>query len=135
MLGLTLFNEEIYMSNTPTSPYIMYGIKNCDTIKKARRYLEDNGVNYQFHDYRVDGISDELLSTFLENIDWETLVNKRGTTWRKLTDAEKSAVTDAASAKKVLLTEPAMIKRPVLVSADHRYLVGFNADEYQRFTK
>lgn len=121
------------MSNTPSSPYIMYGIKNCDTIKKARRYLEEHGVDYQFHDYRIDGISDELLSTFMEHIDWETLVNKRGTTWRKLSDTEKNAVIDAASAKKVLLAEPAMIKRPVLVSADNRYLVGFDANDYQNF--
>lgn len=121
------------MSNTPSSPYIMYGIKNCDTIKKARRYLEELSVDYQFHDYRVDGISDELLSTFMEHIDWEILVNKRGTTWRKLSDTEKNTVIDAASAKKVLLAEPAMIKRPVLVSADNRYLVGFDANDYQNF--
>ncbi|HHR6036733.1 TPA: ArsC family reductase [Providencia alcalifaciens] len=123
------------MSNTPVSPYTMYGIKNCDTIKKARRYLDDNAIGYQFHDYRVDGITDELLSTFLQHIDWETLVSKRGTTWRKLSDEEKNAVVDADSAKKVLLAEPAMIKRPILVSADHRYLVGFNADDYQSFTR
>ena len=123
------------MPNTPNSPYIMYGIKNCDTIKKARRYLEDNGVNYQFHDYRVDGISDELLSIFMEHIDWEVLVNKRGTTWRKLTDDEKNAVIDADSAKKVLIAEPAMIKRPVLVSPDNRYLVGFNSNDYQNFIR
>ncbi|HGF6559174.1 MULTISPECIES: ArsC family reductase [Providencia] len=123
------------MSNTPASPYIMYGIKNCDTIKKARRYLDDNAVSYQFHDYRVDGITDELLSTFLQHIDWETLVNKRGTTWRKLSDEEKNAVVDADSAKKVLLAEPAMIKRPVLVSANGHYLVGFNTDDYKKFTK
>nr|WP_083880278.1 ArsC family reductase [Providencia burhodogranariea] len=113
----------------------MYGIKNCDTIKKARRYLEDNDVSYQFHDYRVDGLDDALLSTFISQLGWEVLVNKRGTTWRKLNDEEKNAVVDAASAKKVLLAEPAMIKRPVLVSADNRYLVGFSSDEYQKFTK
>ena len=62
-------------------------------------------------------------------------MNKRGTTWRKLSDEEKNAVIDADSAKKVLLAEPAMIKRPILVSADHRYLVGFNADDYQSFTR
>ncbi|MCX3068788.1 ArsC family reductase [Providencia stuartii] len=123
------------MSNSTSSPYIMYGIKNCDTIKKARRYLEDNGINYQFHDYRVEGIDDALLSTFIAQLGWEVLVNKRGTTWRKLSDAEKNAVVDAESAKKVLLTEPAMIKRPILVSADNRYLVGFSADEYQQFTQ
>lgn len=88
------------MSNSTSSPYIMYGIKNCDTIKKARRYLEDNGINYQFHDYRVEGIDDALLSTFIAQLGWEVLVNKRGTTWRKLSDAEKNAVVDAESAKK-----------------------------------
>lgn len=103
------------MSNSTSSPYIMYGIKNCDTIKKARRYLEDNGINYQFHDYRVEGIDDALLSAFIAQLGWEVLVNKRGTTWRKLSDAEKNAVVDAESAKKVLLAEPAMIKRPILV--------------------
>ncbi|EOE4442654.1 ArsC family reductase [Providencia stuartii] len=123
------------MSNSTSSPYIMYGIKNCDTIKKARRYLEDNGINYQFHDYRVEGIDDALLSTLIAQLGWEVLVNKRGTTWRKLSDAEKNAVVDAESAKKVLLAEPAMIKRPILVSADNRYLVGFSADEYQQFTQ
>ncbi|HEM7143437.1 TPA: ArsC family reductase [Providencia stuartii] len=123
------------MSNSTSSPYIMYGIKNCDTIKKARRYLEDNGINYQFHDYRVEGIDDALLSTFIAQLGWEVLVNKRGTTWRKLSDAEKNAVVDAESAKKVLLAEPAMIKRPILASADNRYLVGFSADEYQQFTQ
>ncbi|MGC5903324.1 ArsC family reductase [Providencia stuartii] len=123
------------MSNSTSSPYIMYGIKNCDTIKKARRYLEDNGINYQFHDYRVEGIDDALLSTLIAQLGWEVLVNKRGTTWRKLSDAEKNAVVDAESAKKVLLAESAMIKRPILVSADNRYLVGFSANEYQQFTQ
>ena len=123
------------MPNSPSSPYIMYGIKNCDTIKKARRYLEDNGISYQFHDYRADGLNDELLSTFIINLGWEALVNKRGTTWRKLSEHEKNAVIDAQSAKKVLLAEPAMIKRPVLVSSDNRYIVGFSTDEYQNFIK
>lgn len=123
------------MSKSPSSPYVMYGIKNCDTIKKARRYLEDNGIDYQFHDYRVDGLDDALLSVFMEHVDWEVLVNKRGTTWRKLSDEQKNAVVDATSAKEVLLAEPAMIKRPVLISADNRYLVGFSADEYNTFTQ
>lgn len=123
------------MSNSTSAPYIMYGIKNCDTIKKARRYLEDNGVSYQFHDYRVDGLDDALLSSFIEQLGWEALVNKRGTTWRKLSDDEKNAVVDAASAKKVLIAEPAMIKRPVLVSADKHYIVGFSANQYQQFTQ
>ncbi|MGO2347665.1 MAG: ArsC family reductase, partial [Providencia sp.] len=83
------------MPNTPSSSYIMYGIKNCDTIKKARRYLEDNEIPYQFHDYRADGLNDKLLSTFIAHLGWEVLVNKRGTTWRKLTEDEKNTVIDA----------------------------------------
>lgn len=123
------------MSNPLSSPYIMYGIKNCDTIKKARRYLEDNEVSYQFHDFRTDGISDELLSGFIAQLGWEILVNKRGTTWRKLTDEQKASVIDDKSAKTILLAEPAIIKRPVLVSSDNRYIVGFSANDYQNFIK
>ena len=123
------------MSNPLSSPYIMYGINNCDTIKKARRYLEDNEVSYQFHDFRTDGISDELLSGFIAQLGWEILVNKRGTTWRKLTDEQKASVIDDKSAKTILLAEPAIIKRPVLVSSDNRYIVGFSANDYQNFIK
>lgn len=90
------------MSNSTSSPYIMYGIKNCDTIKKARRYLEDNGINYQFHDYRVEGIDDALLSMFIAQLGWEVLVNKRGTTWRKLSDAEKMPLLMLKAPKSVI---------------------------------
>lgn len=115
------------------STFIMYGIKNCDTIKKARRWLDDKGITYQFHDYRVDGIDEVLLDQFIAALGWEVLVNKRGTTWRKLTDEQKNAVKDAASAKAVLLAEPAMIKRPVLVAPNNRYHLGFSETEYQQF--
>ena len=117
------------MPNTPNSPYIMYGIKNCDTIKKARRYLEDNGVNYQFHDYRVDGISDELLSIFMEHIDWEVLVNKRGTTWRKLPDVVKKNLSEA-SAIKIMSENSSIIKRPIIESQG-KWLLGFDMEEIQ----
>ena len=122
------------MSDKPYPVFIMYGIKNCDTIKKARRWLDDKGIAFQFHDYRVDGIDDQLLDQFIQHLDWELLVNKRGTTWRKLSDEQKAAVQDAESAKAVLLSEPAMIKRPILMSPDGRYLLGFSDSDYQQFT-
>lgn len=122
------------MSDQPYPAFVMYGIKNCDTIKKARLWLDDKGIAFQFHDYRTDGIDDQLLNQFIQHLDWELLVNKRGTTWRKLSDEQKAAVKDAESAKAVLLAEPAMIKRPILVSSDGRYLLGFSDSDYQQFT-
>jgi len=107
----------------------IYGISNCDTIKKARKWLEQQGVEYQFHDVRKDGLDEALLDSWLAAVGWEVLLNKRGTTWRALDDATKNSI-DAASARALLLAQPAMIKRPVLVT-DQRVEVGFKADHYQ----
>lgn len=113
---------------------MMYGIKNCDTIKKARRWLEAHHIAYQFHDYRVDGLDHAQLTAFIRLVgDWQPLINTRGTTWRKLSDAERAAVTDAESACALLLVHPALIKRPLLVSGE-RALLGFNAESYHAFT-
>ncbi|MDC9593244.1 ArsC family reductase [Xenorhabdus sp. IM139775] len=122
---------------------ILYGIKNCDTIKKARRWLEDQGLSYQFHDYRLDGLSPELLQSFIENVSWESLLNTRGTTWRKLSDEQKATINNAEAAKALMLEQPSVIKRPLLVSstADAKnqgaetaeYLLGFKAEQYQQF--
>lgn len=106
----------------------MYGIKNCDTIKKARRFLESHDIDYQFHDYRADGVDKKLLQSLIKSHGWETIVNKRGTTWRKLDDAVKTT-TDEGNAADLLVEHPAMIKRPVLV-AGKETLVGFSADDY-----
>ncbi|OAT46387.1 glutathione-dependent thiol reductase [Proteus hauseri ATCC 700826] len=112
----------------------MYGIKNCDTIKKAIKWLDENHIPYVFHDYRKDGLTEALLRSFTENIDWQTLVNKRGTTWRQLSDDEKNAITDTTSAIALMLDKPAVIKRPILVASDNRFLVGFNTNDYTTFT-
>ncbi|MBD2783663.1 ArsC family reductase [Xenorhabdus sp. DI] len=122
---------------------ILYGIKNCDTIKKARRWLEDQGIPYHFHDYRLDGLSPELLQSFIENVGWESLLNTRGTTWRKLSDEQKAAINNAESAKALMLEQPSIIKRPLLVSRTEgtknngaeteKYLLGFKAEQYQQF--
>ena len=109
----------------------MYGIKNCDTIKKARKYLEANGVNYHFHDYRADGLDAALLQKFIDQLGWEALLNTRGTTWRKLSEETRSAVNNAAAAREAMLENPAMIKRPLLCSADGSMLLGFSENAYQ----
>lgn len=107
----------------------LYGIKNCDTIKKARKWLTDQGVDYQFHDYRSDGIDAQLLASFLKENDWQVLLNKRGTTWRQQSDEVKNNI-DKASAIELMLEHPAMIKRPVICTPD-TVLVGFKAEQYQ----
>ena len=107
---------------------IMYGIKNCDTIKKARKWLEDAGVDYQFHDLRKNGLTADKLTAWAQAVGWETLLNKRGTTWRQLPNDTKSQI-DEASAKAVMLDNPAIIKRPVL-EVNGAVKVGFSAVEY-----
>jgi Spx/MgsR family transcriptional regulator len=108
----------------------LYGIKNCDTVKKARVWLEKNAVDYHFHDYKVDHITPELLSRFAEKLGWEVLLNKRSSTWRKLSEAKKTDL-NADTALQLLLNYPTLIKRPILETGE-TFIIGFNADEYQR---
>ena len=108
---------------------ILYGISNCDTVKKARRWLDEHGIAYQFHDVRKDGLDPARLQSWIDAIGWEKLLNKAGTTFRKLPEAEKAGL-DAATAKALMLDQPAMIKRPVVESADG-ISVGFAADDWQ----
>lgn len=106
----------------------VYGIPNCDTIKKARKWLSDNGRDYSFHDYKKQGVPEKELRSWVKQLGWETLLNKRGTTWRKLDEATKASV-DEASAIQIMLDNPSIIKRPVL-SSGKTLLVGFSAEEY-----
>lgn len=108
---------------------ILYGIKNCDTIKKAKRFLEQHQLPYQFHDYRTDGLSVELLTDFAAHLDWQMLLNTRGTTWRQLSDDQKADL-DQQKALTLMLQQPALIKRPVLVQ-NSNYLLGFSESSYQ----
>ncbi len=110
-------------------PVTIYGIKNCDTIKKARKWLDDHRVAYAFHDYKTDGIDRARLKTWIEATGWRTLLNQSSTTFRGLPDAAKEGLTQA-KAITLMLEQPSMIKRPVL---DHggEILVGFNAEAYQ----
>ena len=107
----------------------MYGIPNCDTIKKARKWLEAKGVEYQFHDYKKEGADAALLKQWCHSEGWETLLNRRGTTWRKLPEDVKASV-DEISSIQLMVENPSMIKRPVLVT-DGRVTVGFSETVYQ----
>jgi len=106
----------------------IYGIKNCDTMKKARAWLESHGVAYEFHDYKVAGIERTKLEVWLESVGWELLLNRAGTTFRKLPDAAKENLS-AARAVKLMLEQPSMIKRPVLEHGK-TLLVGFSPEKY-----
>ena len=108
---------------------ILYGIPNCDTVKKARTWLADNGHAFDFHDFKKQGLARATLAHWLEQVDWETLVNRKGTTWRKLSDERRAQVVDKASALDLMLEQPSVIKRPVLAGAGGLAL-GFSADDY-----
>ncbi|WGV99562.1 ArsC family reductase [Vibrio sp. YMD68] len=107
----------------------MYGIPNCDTIKKAKKWLEANGIEYTFHDYRKQGIDTELVTHFCDGLGWELVLNKRGTTYRQLSPEQKEAI-NADTAIALLVEHPAMIKRPIL-NANGSLHIGFKADQYQ----
>jgi arsenate reductase len=106
----------------------MYGIKNCDTIKKARDWLAEHAIAYDFHDYKTAGIDAAHLARWIEMAGWETVLNRAGTTFRKLPDFEKQDL-DAAKATALMLAQPSMIKRPVLEHPGG-ILIGFAPDRY-----
>jgi len=107
---------------------LLYGIRNCDTMKKARAWLESHGIEYRFHDYKVDGIDRERLEKWAQAVGWEVLLNRAGTTFRKLPDSQKEGVTHARAIQ-LMLEQPSMIKRPVL-ERGAKLLVGFNPENY-----
>jgi len=110
----------------------VYGISNCDTVKRARAWLAEQGVEYSFHDYKKAGVPEARLDAWLKTLGWERLLNRQGTTWRKLDDATKAAVSDAASARALMLQQPSVIKRPLVEWADGRSTVGFDAADWAR---
>lgn len=109
-----------------STPIVLYGIPNCDTVKKARAWLGERGVAHQLHDFKKQGVPSGRLDDWVEQLGWEKLVNRKGTTWRKLDAKVQAAVTDAASAKALMLAQPSVIKRPV-VEWGNRTTVGFDA--------
>lgn len=110
---------------------ILYGIPACDTVKKARQWLDAHKVNYTFHDYKKKGVSREKLEQWLAQLPWEKLVNRNGTTWRKLPDEQKLSVTDAESAASFLQENTSAIKRPLIENAEGQIVaLGFSENDY-----
>jgi len=112
----------------------LYGIPNCDTVKKARTWLLENGVDFVFHDFKKQGLDRATAAAWLEQRDWEVLVNRKGTTWRNLADEQKAAVVDSASALDLMLANTSVIKRPVLQGAGDLQ-VGFTPENYASVLK
>jgi arsenate reductase len=111
-----------------TKPVTIYGIKNCDTMKKARAWLDSHGVSYEFHDFKTAGAPKEKLKAWSDELGWETLLNRAGTTFKKLPDADKTGLNER-KALALMLEQPSMIKRPVL-EAGGKLLVGFKPEIY-----
>ena len=111
----------------------LYGIKNCDTMKKARKWLAENQIEYHFHDYRKDGLEKKQLQAWSKSLGWETLLNRRGTTWRKLPEEVRNRINEK-TAIELMLEQPAMIKRPLLDTGSGLY-AGFSPENYKQLFK
>ncbi len=108
----------------------LYGIPNCDTVKKARAWLESHGIQYEFHDYKKLGVESAVLAKWMSQLSWETVINRQGQTWRKLSDAEKAKITTDAAAIQLAQHQPSVIKRPA-IEHQGKVILGFNETEYQ----
>lgn len=108
----------------------VYGISNCDSVKKARKWLQERGVEYIFHDFRKDGISVDMINKWLDQIEWQNCINKKSTTWKQLSDVEKARI-DEQKDISLLIDRPTLIKRPVL-SYNDQYIVGFDDSTYTK---
>ena len=109
---------------------ILYGIPNCDTVKRARDWLAAHGVDHRFHDFRKQGVPADRLAAWVSAVGWERVLNRRGTTWRKLAEPQQASVVDADSAQALMREQASVIKRPVVEWDDGRITVGFDADDW-----
>jgi Spx/MgsR family transcriptional regulator len=116
----------------PQTVAVLHGIPNCDTVKRARAWLTEHGVAHEFHDFKKAGVPEVRLAAWLASAGWERLLNRKGTMWRKLDEADRIAVVDAASAAALMRRQPSVIKRPVVDWPDGRTTVGFEAAEFAR---
>ncbi len=117
-----------------TQPITLYGIRNCDTVKKARQWLDDHSLAYTFHDFKTQGVPEDRLTHWLRQVGWETLLNRKGTTWRRLDPSQQAAATDADGARQLMREHASVIKRPVVEWGDAQngvVSVGFKADDWQ----
>ncbi|GGC91222.1 ArsC family reductase [Undibacterium terreum] len=120
---------------------VLYGIPNCDTVKKARTWLQDKGVDFVFHDFKKNGLERSTVEDWLKHVSLDVLINRKGTTWRALSDEQKASAADTDAAIALMLTSPSIIKRPVLQQADTKSAkakqvdVGFSAQQYEQLFK
>ncbi|HPH47712.1 MAG TPA: ArsC family reductase [Chryseolinea sp.] len=114
---------------------IVYGIKSCDSVKKATTWLTKNKIKFEFHDYKAEGISETKLKNWSKQVGWEKLLNKKSTTWRDLTGAEQLKVTNEKAAVAVMKEKTSIIKRPLIETNDQVMVVGFNEEEYKKVFK
>lgn len=110
--------------------YTLYAIPNCDTVKKARKWLDAQGATYHFHDYKKAGAPEKVLKEACAKFGWETVLNMKGMTWRRMTDEEKAVITGESEAIALMCDKPSIIKRP-LVFSDKPLLIGFNEADYK----
>jgi Spx/MgsR family transcriptional regulator len=111
---------------------VIYGISNCDTVKRARAWLTEHGIEHRFHDFKRDGLPEAELERWLAALGWERLLNRAGTTWRKLDEARRDSVVDTASAAALMRAQPSVVKRPVVQWRDGALTVGFKAEDWAR---
>ena len=119
------------MSTPHAEPKIVvFGIPNCDTVRRARKWLTEQGAPHQFHDFRQDGLDANRIQTWLQQLDWQQVLNRRGTTWRGLSDAERETAGDAPGAAALMARHPALVKRPEVQWPEGRLTLGFDASDW-----
>ncbi len=109
----------------------LYGIKNCDTVKKARQWLDQNGIAYTFHDFRVEGLAPEIVSYFIDGLGWNSLINRNSTSWRQLSPEQQADLT-LEKAVQLMLDYPTLIKRPIL-DTGNKLIIGYKSDQYKAY--
>lgn len=125
-----LLDPEAYATRWRIIVITLYGIKNCDTVKKARKWLDTHNIDYQFHDFREDGLTEDAVAAWLEELGWQNLLNRRSTSWKSL-DEQTRLDMDEEAALKTILLHPTLIKRPLLDTGQQRY-TGFSAASYAK---
>lgn len=110
---------------------VLFGIPNCNTVKKATEWLKENNIPYTFHNYKKEGINPATLKNWSSQVGWQILVNKKGTTWRGLEDATQAATTDQKKAIEVMIQNPSIIKRPVIETDGRILAIGFDEEKYR----
>jgi Spx/MgsR family transcriptional regulator len=127
-------NERLKQQQIQT-PMIVYGIKNCNTVKKALTWLNEHNIDFEFHDYKAKGITEAKLKEWSKQVGWESLVNKRGTTWRKLEDKIQSAITNQKNAIDLMKEKTSVIKRPLIEIDGDVVALGFDESEYKKLPR